>query len=210
MKDRAAGRKGGAAGGAQVIGIDASPAMVAAARARGVTACVADARTLPFDAAFDAVLSNAVLHWIREADDVLVSVRRVLRPGGRFVGEFGGHGNVAAIVTALTAVLARRGIDAAAVNPWFCPTPDDYAARLERAGFRVREIALIPRPTPLPTGMRGWLETFAGRFFDALPPADRAKTMDETIALLRPALCDAHGRWTADYVRLRFAAVLDA
>ena len=199
-----------AAMGARVTGVDSSQAMIAAAMARGLDARVADATALPFEAEFDAVFSNAVLHWVKDADAAIAAVRRSLKPGGRFVGEFGGHGNVAAIVTALVAVLDRRGIDATTVHPWFYPTPDDYAARLGRAGFDVREIALVPRPTPLPTGMAGWLHTFAASFFDALPIDERAAALEETVSLLAPALRDAPGRWTADYVRLRFAAELPA
>jgi len=196
------------AAGAVVTGVDASPEMIAAARARGLDAHVVDATALGFEAAFDAVFSNAVLHWVKDADAAIAGVRRALKPGGRFVGEFGGHGNVAAIVTALVAVLERRGVDPMAVFPWFYPTPEAYGRRLEAAGFRVGTIMLVPRPTPLPTGMAGWLATFANPFYGALPAAERAAALEETVALLRPALCDDEGRWTADYVRLRFAATL--
>ena len=198
------------AAGATVVGIDSSPEMVAAAREKGLDAHVADAAHLSLDGAFDAVFSNAVLHWVKDADGAIASAWRALRPGGRFVGEFGGHGNVAAIVTALFAVLARRGVDAAPFHPWFYPTPQAYRARLEAAGFRVDSIALVPRPTPLPTGMAGWLATFANPFLAALPVADREAALAETVELLRPALCDDRGDWTADYVRLRFAATRPA
>ena len=114
------------AAGATVVGIDSSPEMVAAAREKGLDAHVADAAHLSLDGAFDAVFSNAVLHWVKDADGAIASAWRALRPGGRFVGEFGGHGNVAAIVTALFAVLARRGVDAAPFHPWFYPTPQAY------------------------------------------------------------------------------------
>lgn len=194
------------AAGATVVGVDSSAEMVAAARARGLDAHVMDAAALAFAAEFDAVFSNAVLHWVKRADDAIAGVARALRPGGRFVGEFGGHGNVAAIVTALHAALDRRGVAIASVHPWFYTTPDDYRTRLEVGGFEVDSIELIPRPTPLPTGMAGWLGTFAGPFFAALPEADRAEALWETVELLRPALCDEQDRWTADYVRLRFAA----
>jgi trans-aconitate methyltransferase len=198
------------AAGAVVTGVDTSPEMIASAREKGLDAHVADATALHFESEFDAVFSNAVLHWVKDADAAIVGVRRALKPGGRFVGEFGGHGNVAAIVTALVAVLARRGADAMAVHPWFYPTPECYGRRLEAAGFRVDTIILVPRPTPLPTGMAGWLATFANPFLAALPEAERAAALEETVALLRPALCDDEGRWTADYVRLRFAATLPA
>ena len=192
--------------GCTVVGVDGSPRQVEAARARGLDARVVDGEQLAFDAAFDAVFSNAALHWMRRADDVIAGVWRAFRPGGRFVGELGGHGCVATIVRALDAALARRGIDGAGVNPWYFPTTGEYGARLAGRGFRVASIALIPRPTPLPGDVTGWLETFAESFTAALPAAERPAFVAEVRAALRPALCDAQGRWTADYVRLRFAA----
>ncbi|NNG05803.1 MAG: methyltransferase domain-containing protein [Inquilinus sp.] len=196
------------AAGAEVVGIDASADMVAAARARGIDARTADAAALSFTAEFDAVFSNAALHWMTAADAVLAGVRRALRPGGRFVGEFGGAGNVAAIVTALTAVLAGRGVDFASISPWYFPTVDAYHGRLEAHGFGVDTIESIPRPTPLPGAMEDWLETLAAPAFRVLSERERAAARDKAVALLRPALCDERGRWTADYVRLRFAARL--
>lgn len=161
--------------GCEVVGVDHSQAMVAAARDRGIDARLMDAAALAFEAEFDAVFSNAVLHWVGDADAAIAGVARALKRGRRFVGEFGGHGNMAAVVTALAAVLARRGVDIAAVNPWFYPTPDDYRGRLEAAGFSVDSIELIPRPTSLPTGMKGWLGTFAGTFYAALPVRQRGQ-----------------------------------
>jgi SAM-dependent methyltransferase len=197
-----------AAMGAEVVGADAAPDLLAAARARGIDVVLADGHRLPFVAAFDAVFSNAALHWMTRPDAVIAEVRRALRPRGRFVGEFGGHGNVAAIVTALLATLAKRGGDGMARFPWFFPTEAEYARLLVGGGFRVREIALIPRPTALPTGMAGWLDAFANPFMVGLGAADRAAALDEAVALLAPTLRDGDGRWTADYVRLRFAAEL--
>jgi SAM-dependent methyltransferase len=191
-----------AASGAIVVGIDASPAMVAAARARGLDARVGDGQAL--DLPVDGVFSNAALHWMRDADAVIRGVARVLRPGGRFVGELGGHGNVAAIATAIRAVCERRGCPTS--SPWFYPTAAAYRGRLERHGFVVDRITLFPRPTPLPTGMAGWLETFAGGMLSVLPAEDRHDAVQEIEALLKPALCDDQGGWTADYVRLRFSA----
>ncbi len=195
-----------AARGAAVVGVDASTDMVAAARARGVDARQLRAEQLPFDREFDGVFSNAVLHWIRDADAVARGVARALRPGGRFVGEFGGHTNIAAITVALRAVLPAYGLDAP--TDWYYPTPEAYRVVLEGAGFRVADIALVPRPTPLATGMDGWLETFRGTVLDALPRDRRAEAKQAIIDLLKPALCDDQGRWTADYVRLRFTAYL--
>ena len=137
--------------------------------------------------------------------DVLAGVHRALRPRGRFVAEFGGHGNVAAIVTAMHAILERRGIETDA-RPWYFPTTDAYAALLREHGFLVRELALIHRPTPLPTGIENWLATFADPYFCALPAAERAAARSDAARLLAPALRAADGTWIADYVRLRVAA----
>ena len=195
-----------AASGATVVGADASVELLAAARERGLDVREADAQALAFEAEFDAVFSNAALHWMLRPDAVLAGVARALRPGGRFVAEFGGHGNVAAPRVALAAVLARRGLDADALTPWYLPTAEEYRARLEDAGFVVERVALQPRATPLPGEMANWLETFAQPFLAALAPDDRERAIAETVALLRPALCDGAGRWTADYVRLRVRA----
>ena len=194
--------------GATVVGVDASQNMVAAAKQRGIDARLSDASDLTFEAEFDAAFSNAALHWMKlDPDAVLKGVRRALRPEGRFAGELGGHGCVAAIMVALLAVLDRHRIkDPVSLIPWYFPTVSEYGHKLERAGFRVDSIELIPRPTILPTDMRGWLETFVGPFSQALPQRERAGALDEVIDLLRPALCDAEGRWTVDYVRLRFLA----
>jgi hypothetical protein len=119
----------------------------------------------------------------------------------------GGHGNIAAIRTALQAVLSRFGIDAEAVAASFYPSPAEYRRLLQGAGFTVCSIELIPRPTPLPAGMEAWLSTFRNGVLGLLAPEDRVKAVADTVTLLRPILADADGNWTADYVRLRFAAV---
>ena len=194
--------------GADVIGVDGSSDMIEAARAAGINAHVMDGHALRFDREFDAVFSNAALHWMTRPDDVIAGVANALRPGGRFVGEMGGHGCVAAVVTALLAVLERRGINGKALIPWYFPTPDDYTQRLERAGFSVTTMLHFPRPTPLPGDVAGWLDTFAGPFLREVDDPDEARA--EVAELLRPSLCDEQGHWTVDYVRLRFAADLIA
>ena len=196
-----------AATGCEVIGADASRTLVLAARAAGVDACVADGEALVFENEFDAVFSNAALHWMKDADAVIAGVARALRPGGRFVAELGGEGNVAHIVGALHRELAARGIDPTPYHPWYFPGADDYGARLRAHGFVVRRMELFTRPTPLPGEMLGWLQTFAGPFTAALPAQDHDDYLAAVTARLAPALRDADGRWTADYVRLRFAAV---
>jgi trans-aconitate methyltransferase len=193
--------------GCHVVGVDGSPLQIAAARARGLDARVMNGEDLRFESEFDAVFSNAALHWMKRADDVIAGVWRALRPGGRFVAECGGYRCVATIVAALDHALARRGIDSQSVNPWYFPTVEDYGERLRARGFDIRSIALFPRPTPLPGDVTGWLETFAESFTNALAVEQRAGFLAEVQSALEPKLRDAEGRWTADYVRLRFAAV---
>jgi len=191
--------------GAHVLGVDTSTDLLRAARERGVDAREMDGQSLSFDGEFDAVFSNAALHWMPEADAVIAGVSRALKPGGRFVAEFGGHGNVSACVTAMRAAADKFGGDPALAGPWFFPTPAGYQARLERAGFAVNRIELVARPTPLPTGIEGWLLTFRAPFF-----AQFGERQSEVIAyvagLLAPVLRASDGQWIADYVRLRVAA----
>ncbi|MEL6218073.1 MAG: class I SAM-dependent methyltransferase [Pseudomonadota bacterium] len=195
--------------GAEVVAVDASADMVAATGARGLQASVVDAHALPFEGAFDAVFSNAAMHWMTRPDAVIVGVRRALCPGGRFVAELGGQGNVAAIRTAIIAVLARDyGIEADLSDIWYFPTAEEHGARLRAAGFEVTEIALIPRPTLVTAGIEPWLQTLAAPAMAMLPEAERAPAAHAIGRLLAPALRSASGEWWADYVRLRFRAVL--
>ena len=197
------------AAGADVVGTDFSADMVAGAQARGVDARVVDGHELAFDAEFDAVFSNAALHWMTRPDAVIAGVARALKPGGRFVAEFGGHGNVAAIRVALSSVIERlTGRKNAPGGIWYFPTCAEHRTRLEAAEFAVDRIALIPRPTPLPSDMAGWIETLAAPVLARVPADLRATVRDETVELLRPALCDSDGNWTADYIRIRFEARL--
>jgi SAM-dependent methyltransferase len=181
--------------------------MLEAARRRGLDTQLVDAEALAFENEFDAVFSNAVLHWIRNQSAVLSGVARALRPGGRFVAELGGHGNLAAIEVAVRSVLARRHLPPRTAR--YYPAADEYQMRLEAHGFHVPWIRLIPRPTPLPSGIRGWLEVFERSTLDRVG-GERESVVHEIEELLRPSLCDCRGRWTADYVRLRFRASLKA
>jgi trans-aconitate methyltransferase len=192
--------------GCDVVAVDASADQVAAARRRGLDARVMDGQRLVFDCEFDAAFSNWALHWMSQADAVIAGVWRALRPGGRFIGELGGHGCIATIVAAVYEALARRGIDGGELNPWCFPMPDDYAARLVARAFQVDSIAFMPRQTPLPGDVGGLIETFFECFTAVLTRSERPAFVDEVREALRPSLCDGHGRWTADYVLLRFAA----
>jgi trans-aconitate methyltransferase len=192
--------------GCAVVGVDASEPQIRGARAMGLDARVMDGEQLTFSNEFDAVFSNAALHWMRHPDDVIAGVQRALRPRGRFVAEMGGHRCVEKIRTALVDALNRRGLDGPGAVPWYFPDVEEYSARLVKGGFTIKYIALIPRPTPLPGDVSGWLETFAENFISKLAPGDRPAFIDEVREVLRPQLCDSSGNWTADYTRLRFAA----
>jgi trans-aconitate methyltransferase len=212
-----------AATGAIVTGIDNSPSMLEAARNRSRSSAnpfaveLQSADALPYENEFDAVFSNAALHWLPASKHpaMLASIRRALRtdnPNARFVAEMGGQGNIAAIRTALQAVLAQYGIDTEAHAASYYPAPAVYYRMLKTAGFAVESIKLIPRPTPLPAGPDGaspmatWLNTFRNGVHDQLPSADRNRAIERMVALLKPMLCDTDGNWLADYVRLRFYA----
>jgi SAM-dependent methyltransferase len=195
-----------AASGAEVLAVDLSEELLAAAAAKGLKTMRVDGHALPFIEEFDAVFSNAALHWMRRPELVIRGVARALKPRGRFVGELGGHGNVAAIATAMRAVGERYGGDPQRVAPWYFPTVKEYRRELEAGGFEVRTIMLVPRPTPLDIGIEGWLQTFGRSFFEQFQEPERSRIFREVIELLRPSLCDSEGRWTADHIRLRFAA----
>jgi len=192
--------------GADVLGVDSDPAMLAAARARGLAVEQADGQALGFEGRFDAVFSNAALHWMRDQPAVAAGVHRALKPGGRYVGECGGFMNIAAIRTALRAVLLSHGFAPDSGGGQTYQTAHQFTALSQAAGFVAIEARIIPRQTPLPTGIRGWLKTFRAGFLDeaGVPEAAREAVISETEALLKPALCDSQGNWTADYVRLRW------
>jgi hypothetical protein len=137
-------------------------------------------------------------------------VYRALAPGGRFVAEMGGKGNVAAMLGALVRALDEAGVPRERLyNPWYFPSIGEYATLLERVGFEVRQMHLFDRPTPLddcPNGAADWIRMFGDDLLRAAPPDRRDRVVGRAAALARPALY-RHGRWFADYRRLRFVAV---
>ena len=141
-------------------------------------------------------------------DDVLRGVVRALKPGGRFVAEFGGGANVAQVLAAVSSCLQRRGIDAASVNPWYFPQPEEYRQLLTKHGFEVTHLNLFARPTSLPGDVVAWLETFAQSFTAVVAPDERQELLAEVREGVRPVLFNSKDGWWVDYVRLRFAAYL--
>ena len=199
-----------AASGAEVVGVDRSPEMIAEAGKKfpALRFDVSDARALPFSHEFDAVFSNAALHWIPEAERVVAGVARALRAGGRFVAEFGGKGNIGSVVAALETALTRLGISPDDANPWFNPSIADYASLLEKHGIEVREAVLFERPTKLEDGERGlatWITMFGASFLDRVPEPKRPQFLQEVELAARPALWKTD-HWVLDYRRLRIAA----
>jgi len=200
------------ASGARVIGLDASEEMVEAARARGVDAFVADAQALDLDSQggrfgqFDAAFSNAALHWMLDPDAVASGVFSVLKAGGRFVGEMGGFGNLAALRGALRAELVARGYPVPAEDPQWYPSAEEFTRLYACAGFARIEAQIIPRPTPLPAGIARWVTTFRKGMLDMAGVAEpeRAGLAAAVEARLEGELRQPDGSWVADYVRLRF------
>jgi SAM-dependent methyltransferase len=183
---------------AEVVGVDSSPQLVEAARAAGVYAELLDAGDMEFDRSFDAAFSNAALHWMLEKERVAAAIFRALRLGGRFAGEMGGEGNLARLREALDAELVIRGyVPPGGASNWY-PSPDEFAAVYEAAGFAQVDARLIERPTPLAHGIAEWVTTFRGGWLDGagVPEAERSE--------IAAAVADRFGSDTADYVRLRF------
>ena len=194
------------------MGIDSSAEMIAEARQKysQVEFDVADARSFRFAQAFDAVFSNAVLHWVPEADLVIESVWNALRPGGRFVMEMGGKGNVAKLTAGLMGAYqhfaATPRVDA---NPWYYPSIAEYSGLLEKQGFDVSFAVLFDRPTPLADGeaeLRNWIRMFGGTFIKDVPEKDRQEFLCFVESETRSTLFH-DGAWVADYRRLRVVAL---
>ena len=184
--------------GAGVVGIDSSPELVAAAFAAGIDARRMDAADMAFAAEFDAAFSNAALHWMLDKERVAAAVFRALKPGGRFAGEMGGEGNLKALREALDSELVIRGYAPPSESSNWYPSPQEFAAVYEAAGFERIDARLIERPTPLAHGIAEWVTTFRKGWLDraAVPEAERAE--------IGAAVAASLATDTADYVRLRF------
>jgi trans-aconitate methyltransferase len=196
--------------GADVTGLDASPEMIGQARQNHphLKFILKDAALMDFDGEFDAVFSNAALHWMLNASDVARAIARALRKGGRLVAELGGKRNIYQIECAIETVIKRHLGDAVPASRTFYPSVGEYATLLEAQALEVRAANLFDRPTPLEgeQGMADWIRQFKWYYFEALPAADREKALKQVIEALRPRLYGENG-WWADYRRLRILAV---
>ena len=196
-----------AGAGAEVVGIDLSAEMIEAAREQfpSLSFAVGDARDFSFAEPFDAVFSNAALHWVKPPEAVLGCIAACLGPGGRFVAELGGARNVGTIRQGLIGQLAARGFYPP--SPWYFPSLGEYAQLVEQAGLRVAYASHFPRPTPLAgeSGLRDWMEMFAETLTEDVPLLMRQELWDAVEDAVRPALY-SDGIWYADYWRLRVVA----
>jgi len=193
--------------GAQVLGLDNSADMLADARRNypELAFVLADASGFDFAEPFDAVFSNAALHWVKDADGAALSIARALGLGGRFVAEFGGKGNIATVQAALRVVI---GPSADQQSPWYYPSIAEYAAVLERHGLELRNASLFDRPTPLDgeNGLDHWLRMFTQTYLRQFSPERADDIVNQLVEHLRPALY-RDGIWTVDYRRLRVVAI---
>ncbi len=199
--------------GGRVIGLDSSPDMVEAARARGLDAFVADAEALDLGSQderfgqFDAVFSNAALHWMLDPDAVATGIFKMLKEGGRFVGEMGGAGNLILLRTGIREELAERGYPLPAEDPQWYPTVEEFVRLYSVAGFGDIQAERIDRQTVLPAGIEGWVKTFRAGLFDLamVPEWERDEVAAAIERRLAPELRRPDGTYFADYVRLRFS-----
>jgi 2-isopropylmalate synthase len=181
--------------------------MIQAAKGRGLNAFLMSADDITFENAFDAVFTNAALHWVTKYDAVIKGVYKALKPSGRFVGEFGGKGNIEQVIVAMKTVMGNNKNMGEFHNPWYFPDTDEYRSALEKHGFSVTYIELIPRPTPLKTGLQEWLKIFANHTLAGMTPEQEEAFLEETEKLVKPSLYSEASGWSADYVRLRFRAI---
>jgi trans-aconitate methyltransferase len=200
--------------GANVEGFDFSELMIKKAREKysHLRFSVENGETFRTTDKYDAIFSNAALHWMKQAPKVVESVGLALRMGGRFVAEFGGKGNVQTIVKGIEDVLSQEyGIDAAKRNPWYFPSIGEYSSLLEQNGFRVTFVHHFDRPTPLgdnENGLKNWLESFSDDFFQEFSQEERLELYRKIEERLKLDLYN-DGTWVADYKRIRIVAVKD-
>ncbi|MBL41131.1 MAG: SAM-dependent methyltransferase [Rhodospirillaceae bacterium] len=192
--------------GSKVIAIDSSPEFIEVAKKNGIDAHVINGHNIPYKNCFDAVFSNAALHWMLDPEAVIIGVSNALKSGGRFVAEFGGAGNVKKIINSIKDEFDSQGLIDIFAVPWYLPPLEEYKLKLESYNFLVREIELFDRPTKLPSDVGKWLDTFADPFFKDVDEKLKEEMKKNIIINLSKLICDDQGVWWADYVRLRFVA----
>jgi len=189
----------------KVVAVDLSESMVEKTKEKGIEAYVMSATALPFENEFDAVFSNAVLHWVKEPETAVVRIADSLKSGGRFIAEFGGYGNIRYLTEAMQEVFDMHKEYGECKIPWYFPKETEYKALLEANGFTVDYIELIPRPTMI-DDIANWLDIFANGIVSHLTQEQQNSFKQEVRTVLKPKIFDENDGWVADYVRLRLKA----
>ncbi|MFA5501789.1 MAG: class I SAM-dependent methyltransferase [Sulfurovaceae bacterium] len=189
----------------KVIAVDLSEDMVEKTKAKGIEAYVMSATELPFENEFDAVFSNAVLHWVKEPETAIKKISQALKAEGRFIAEFGGYGNIKYLTDAMQKVFGRHEEYGEFNNPWYFPKDEDHKEMLEANGFKVEYIELIPRPTKI-DDISNWLDIFANGIVSHLTEEQQNQFKEEVRDILKPKIYSEKDGWVADYVRLRLKA----
>jgi trans-aconitate methyltransferase len=197
--------------GATVIGIDASEKMINAAREKysEIDFFVKDTANFQFKEPFDAIFSNAALHWVLESEKAIICMHNNLKKHGRLVLEFGGKGNVKIIINAVDKVLLESGYpERAKIKKWYFPSISEYTTLLERNGFEVELAELYEKPTELTdseNGIKEWLMMFGAILFKDLSTEVRNQIIDKVQNEVKNR-CFINGKWFADYMRIRIIA----
>jgi 2-isopropylmalate synthase len=192
--------------GAKVIAVDMSAEMIDVSKSRGIESYVGTVTDLPYDNMFDAVFSNAMLHWVKDARGAVKNMAKSLKVGGRFICEFGGEGNAYHLVSAMEEVFANHSEFGVFDNPWYFPSVAEYRALLESEGFRVEYIEIIPRPTHM-DDIANWLDIFANGVTSHLTQEQFEVFKKETTEILRRKIYSDEEGWMLDYKRLRVKAI---
>jgi len=192
--------------GAKVVGVDMSAEMIEVCKSRGIEAYVGSVTALEYTDAFDAVFSNAMLHWVKDAKGAVQNIAKVLKVGGRFVCEFGAEGNAYHLVSAMEEVFTNHPEFGDFNNPWYFPSVETYTELLESEGFNVEYIEIIPRPTPM-DDISNWLDIFANGVTSHLSVTQYEVFKKETTNILKSKIYTEEEGWMLDYKRLRVKAI---
>ncbi len=190
----------------KIVAVDLSPDMVNKTKERGIEAYVMSATELNYKDEFDAVFSNAVLHWVKDTQRAIYKINNSLKQNGRFIAEFGGSGNIEYLITAMKEVFSKHEEYGDFKNPWTFPSDFEYKRLLEEGGFKVEYIEIIPRPTPI-DDIRNWLDIFANGIVSHLTFEQQETFKEEVREILKPKIYSKKDGWVADYVRLRLKAI---
>ena len=191
---------------ANVVAVDLSQSMVEKTKKKGIDASVMSVTELTFINEFDAVFSNAVLHWVVDSETAIIKIFNSLKNNGRFIAEFGGYGNIKYLIDAMQEVFSNHKEYGKFSNPWFFPKDTEYKKLLESNGFIVEYIELIPRATKI-DDISNWLDIFANGIVSHLSKEQQNDFKQEVRVLLKPKIYTEKDGWVADYVRLRLKAI---